>query len=62
MEGFRYVSLLWTTHKILSNILLSWLTPHTDEPTGDHQCGFQHYGPIADQMFCIQYIIELIWA
>jgi hypothetical protein len=32
--------LLSTTYKILSNILLSRLTPYAEEITGDHQCGF----------------------
>jgi hypothetical protein len=31
-------SLLSTMYKILSNILLSRLTPHADEITGVHQC------------------------
>ena len=29
-----------TTYKILSNILLSRLTPYAEEIIGDHQCGF----------------------
>ena len=36
----RGISLLPTTYKILSNILLSRLTPYTEEIIGDHQCGF----------------------
>jgi len=34
------ISLLPTTYKISSNILLSRLTPYAEEITGDHQCGF----------------------
>jgi len=34
------ISLLPTTYKILSNILLSMLTPYAEEIIGDHQCGF----------------------
>jgi hypothetical protein len=34
------ISLLSTSYKILSNILLSWLSPYIDEIIGDHQCGF----------------------
>jgi hypothetical protein len=30
------------SYKIVSNILLSRLSPHIDEIIGDHQCGFQH--------------------
>jgi len=33
-------SLFSTTYKILSNILLSRLTPKAEEIIGDHQCGF----------------------
>jgi hypothetical protein len=34
------ISLLSTSYKILSNILLSRLIPYADEIIGDHQCGF----------------------
>ena len=36
----RGISLLPTTYKILSNILLSRLIPYAEEVTWDHQCGF----------------------
>ena len=36
----RGISLLPTMYKILSNILLSRLTPYAVDITGDHQCGF----------------------
>jgi hypothetical protein len=36
---FSGISLLPSTYKILSNILLSRLTPHAEEIIGD-QCGF----------------------
>jgi hypothetical protein len=32
------ISLLSTSYKILSNILLSRLSPYVDEIIGDHQC------------------------
>ena len=38
--NYRGISLLSTTYKILSNILLSRLTPNAEEIIGDHQCGF----------------------
>ena len=38
--GAYHLSLLLTTYKILSNILLSRLTPYAGEIIGDHQCGF----------------------
>jgi len=39
-SNYRGISLLPTTYKILSNILLSRLTPCAEEIIGDHQCGF----------------------
>jgi len=36
----RGISLLPTTYKILSNVLLSRLTPYAEDIIGDHQCGF----------------------
>jgi len=38
--NYRGISLLSTTYKILSNILLSRLTPYAEGIFGDHQCGF----------------------
>jgi hypothetical protein len=35
------ISLLSTSYKILSNILLSRLSPYIDEIIVDHQCGFR---------------------
>jgi hypothetical protein len=39
---YRAISLLSISNKILSNILLSRLSPYIDEIIGDHQCGFRH--------------------
>jgi hypothetical protein len=36
-NNYRGISLLPTTYKILSNILLSRLTPYAEEIIGDHQ-------------------------
>jgi len=41
-SNYTGISLLPTMYKFLSNILLSWLTPHAEEIIGDHQCGFRH--------------------
>jgi len=38
--NYRGISLMPPTYKILSNILLSRLTPFAEEIIGDHQCGF----------------------
>ena len=39
--NYRGISLLPDLYKILSNILLSRLTPYAEEIIRDHQCGFQ---------------------
>jgi hypothetical protein len=52
------MSLLSTSYKILSNILLSRLTPYVDEIIGDHQCGFRCKRSTTDQIFCIHQILE----
>jgi hypothetical protein len=45
------ISMLPTTYKIWSNILLSSLTPYTDEIIGDYWCGFWHNWSTTDQIF-----------
>jgi hypothetical protein len=57
-SNYRGISILSTAYKILSNILLSRLTPYTEEITGDHQCGFQHKTSTTDHIFCIRQILE----
>jgi len=39
-SNYTGISLLLTAYKILSNILLSRLTPYAEEIIVDHQCGF----------------------
>ena len=39
-NNYRAISLLPTTYKILSNILLSRLIPYAEEVIRDHLCGF----------------------
>jgi hypothetical protein len=39
-NNYHGISLLSTSYKFLSNILLSRLSPYNDEIIGDHQCGF----------------------
>ena len=50
-----------TTYKILSNILLSRLTPYAKEIIGDHQCGFRRNRSTIDHTFCIRQILEKKW-
>ena len=51
-DNYRDISLLPSTYKTLSNILLSRLIPYAKEIIGDHQCGFRHNRTI-DHIFCI---------
>jgi hypothetical protein len=39
-NNYRGILLLPTSYKILSNILLSRLSPYRNKIIGDHQCGF----------------------
>jgi hypothetical protein len=50
-SNYPEISLLSTSYKILSNILLSRLSPYVDEIIGDHQCGFQRNRSTMDQIF-----------
>jgi hypothetical protein len=70
-NNYRAISLLPTSYKILSNILLSRLSSYIDENFRDHQCGFRRNRstnlltprPLVcerttDQIFCIRQILE----
>jgi len=60
-DNYRGISLLPTTYKILSNILLSWLIPYAKEIIGDHQCGFRRNRSTIDHIVCIRQILEKKW-
>jgi hypothetical protein len=60
-NNYRGISLLSTTYKIISNILLSWLTPYAVEIIGGHQCGFSHNRSTTDHISCICQIFEKKW-
>ena len=60
-SNYRGLSLLPTTYKILSNILLSRLIPYTEEIIEDHQCEFRRNRSTTDHIFCIRQILEEIW-
>jgi hypothetical protein len=47
-SNYRGVSLLSTSYKILSHILLARLTAYADKIIGDHQCGFWHTVSMTD--------------
>jgi len=57
-SNYKGISLLPTTYKILSNILLSRLTPYAEEIIWDHQCGFRRSRSNTNHMFCIRQIFE----
>jgi hypothetical protein len=61
-SNYQGISLLPTSYKILSNILLSRLIPYADEIIGDHQCGFRCNRSMIDQIFYIRQILEKKWA
>jgi hypothetical protein len=50
-SNYRGISLLSTSYKMLSDILLSRLISYVDEIIGDHQCGFRRNGSTTDQTF-----------
>ena len=60
-NNYRGISLVPTTYKILSNILLSRLTPYSEEIIGDHQCGFRRNRSNTDHILTIRQILEKKW-
>jgi hypothetical protein len=60
-NNYRGISLLSTSYKILSNILLLRLSLYVDEITGNHQCGFEHNRSTTDLIFCIHQILKKKW-
>ena len=60
-SNYRRISLILTSCKILSNIILGRLTPYVGVIIGDHQCGFRRNRSTIDQIFCIRQILEKKW-
>ena len=60
-NNYRGISFLSTVYKILSNILLSKLTPYAEEIIGVHQCGFLGNRSTNDHILCIHQIYEKKW-
>jgi len=60
-NNYRGTSLLPTTYKILSNILLSTFIPYAKEIIRDHQCGFRRNRSTFDHIFCIHQILVKKW-
>jgi hypothetical protein len=59
--NYKGITLLPTTYKILSNILLSRLTPYAEEIIGHHQCGFRRNMSTTDYIFYTRQILEKKW-
>ena len=60
-SNYGGISLLSTTYKIFSNILLSRLNPYAEEIIGDYQCEFRRKMSATDHTFCIRPILEKKW-
>ena len=60
-NDYRGISLLPTTYKILSNILLTRLIPYAEEVIGDHQCGFRRNRSTTGHILFIRQILEKKW-
>jgi hypothetical protein len=60
-SNYHGISLLSVAYKILSNILLSRLTPYAEEILGDHQYGFQCNRSSTDHTFCICQTLQQKW-
>ena len=52
-HGGLSLSLLAPTYKVLSNILLSRLTPYVDKISGDRQRGFASYVSTTDHVYTV---------
>ena len=57
-SNYTGISLLPTTYKTLSSMLLSRLTPYAEKITGDHQSGFRSNRSTPDHILCIQQILQ----
>jgi Reverse transcriptase (RNA-dependent DNA polymerase). len=60
-NNYRGISLLSTSHKILSNIIVSRMTPYVNEIIGEYQCGFRRNRSTDDHIFSIRQILEKKW-
>jgi hypothetical protein len=60
-SNFRGISLVLTTYKILSNILLSRLASYADDIIGDNRRGYRRNGSTTDHIFNTRQILEKKW-
>jgi hypothetical protein len=59
--NYRGISLLSTVYKMLTNILLSRLTPYAEEIVRDHQYGFRRNRSNTVHIMCIRQILGKKW-
>jgi hypothetical protein len=57
-SNYKVMSLLPTTYKLLSIILLSSLLPYAEEIVGDRECGIGSNRSATDHILCIHQILE----
>jgi hypothetical protein len=57
-NNYRGISLLSASFKILSNIILSRLSPYVGEIIGYRQRMFRRSRSVTDQIFCISQTLE----
>jgi hypothetical protein len=60
-NNYHGISLPSTSYKMLSNIVLSQVSPYINEIIEDHQCGFQRSRSNTDKIFCIHQVLEKKW-
>jgi hypothetical protein len=60
-SNYQGMSLLSTSFKIISNILLGGLSPYAAEIIGDDQCGIGSNSSTTDQVLYIQQDLEIKW-
>ena len=59
--NYRGISRLSISFKILSNILLSRMTPYANQIIREYQCGFRRNRSTIDHIFSIWQILEKKW-
>jgi len=60
-SNYRGIPVSSATYKMLSNILISRLTPYAQENIGYQQCGFRRKRSTTDHIFCIRHTLEKDW-
>ena len=58
---YNGILFLSTSYKIISNLLLSRMTPYANEIIGEYQCGFRRNRSTIDHIFGIWQIFEKKW-